>query len=109
MAERVRVIYHHEDGSWWAISPELPDIIAAGDSREEVQRLVEEGLAEEDYEVVHLGPEEPPNTRLRQADASWPTLAALSVRSSSSRAGASRMSSYLGSRVASFRLLAIQR
>jgi predicted RNase H-like HicB family nuclease len=60
MADRVRVIYHHEDGSWWAISPDLPDIIAAGDSREEVQRLVEEGLAEEDYELVHVGAEETP-------------------------------------------------
>lgn len=54
MTKSVRIIYHHEDGAWWAVSPELPDVIAAGDSQAEVRQLVDEGLAGEDYEIEHL-------------------------------------------------------
>jgi hypothetical protein len=54
MADRVRIIYHHENGSWWAISPDVTDVIAVGDTREEVRQLVEEGFADEGYELVHL-------------------------------------------------------
>jgi predicted RNase H-like HicB family nuclease len=50
---KVRIIYHHEDEGWWAISPDLPDLVVAGDSAEEVRELVEDGLGD-GYEVEHL-------------------------------------------------------
>jgi len=61
MSKRVRIIYHHEEDAWWAISPELPEVIAAADSREEVRQLVEDGLAGEGYEIVHLDAGEAPD------------------------------------------------
>jgi predicted RNase H-like HicB family nuclease len=42
--ETVRVIYHHEGGSWWAESPDVERWYAAGDSYAEVVKLAEEGV-----------------------------------------------------------------
>jgi predicted RNase H-like HicB family nuclease len=42
--ETVRVIHHHEDGSWWAESPDVERWYAAGDSYAEVVKLAEEGI-----------------------------------------------------------------
>lgn len=50
----VRVIYHQEEEGWWAISPDMPGLVVAGDSPEEVRDLVEEGLAEEGHTPEHL-------------------------------------------------------
>ncbi len=51
---KIRVIYHHEDEGWWAVSPDLPDLVVAGDSAQEVRDLVEQGLDGEGYQVEHL-------------------------------------------------------
>lgn len=52
------MIYHHEDGSWWAESPDVPGFVAAGDTVGEVRALVREGvpfhleLSADDVELV---------------------------------------------------------
>lgn len=38
------VVYHREDGMWWADSPDLDGYTAVGDSIGELQLLVHEGL-----------------------------------------------------------------
>jgi hypothetical protein len=38
----VRVIYHEEEGSWWAESPDVPDWTGGGATYEEVRKLAEE-------------------------------------------------------------------
>jgi predicted RNase H-like HicB family nuclease len=43
-AKTVRVIFHHEDGSWWAESPDVDRWYAAGDSYAEVAKLAKEGI-----------------------------------------------------------------
>lgn len=40
----IRVIYHHEEGSWWAESPDLKGWIAAANTFEEIVELAEEGV-----------------------------------------------------------------
>lgn len=56
----VRVIHHHEDGSWWAESPDLPGWFAAADTYAEARQLAEEGvrfeLEREDVTVEHFVP-----------------------------------------------------
>jgi predicted RNase H-like HicB family nuclease len=42
--ETIRVIYHHEDGSWWAESPDVERWYAAADTYAEVVALAEEGI-----------------------------------------------------------------
>jgi predicted RNase H-like HicB family nuclease len=42
--EVVRVIYHHEDDSWWAECPDVDGWSAAGESYAEVVKLTEEGI-----------------------------------------------------------------
>lgn len=58
--ETVRVIYHHEDGSWWAESPDVDRWYAAGDSYAEVAKLAEEGipfaLEHDDVVLEHFVP-----------------------------------------------------
>jgi predicted RNase H-like HicB family nuclease len=41
----VRVIYHHEEGGWWAESPDLKGWTAVADTWEELVKLVEEGIS----------------------------------------------------------------
>lgn len=43
-ASVVRVTYHHEEGSWWAESPDVAGFSAAGDSLSQVRQLVREGV-----------------------------------------------------------------
>ncbi len=43
--ETVRVIYHHEADGWWAESPDVEGWSAAGDTYEELVKLVEEGVS----------------------------------------------------------------
>jgi predicted RNase H-like HicB family nuclease len=39
------VIYEQaEDGAWGAYLPDIPGVVAGGDSREEVERLIAEGV-----------------------------------------------------------------
>lgn len=38
----VRAVFHHEGSEWWADSPELPGLYAAGDRFDEVRRLFRE-------------------------------------------------------------------
>jgi predicted RNase H-like HicB family nuclease len=40
-----RVIYHLEDGAWWAESPDVRGWSAAADDLVDLHRLVEEGVA----------------------------------------------------------------
>jgi predicted RNase H-like HicB family nuclease len=50
----IRVIYHHEEGAWWAESPDVKGWLAAADTYEEILPLVEEGIPfalELDHEV----------------------------------------------------------
>lgn len=58
--ETVRVIYHHEDGSWWAESPDVERWYAAGDSYAQVAKLAEEGipfaLERDDVVLEHFVP-----------------------------------------------------
>jgi predicted RNase H-like HicB family nuclease len=42
--EPVRVIYHYEEGSWWAESPDLKGWTAIAETYEEIVKLVEEGI-----------------------------------------------------------------
>lgn len=39
------VIYEKGDSTWGAYVPDLPGVIAAGDSREEVEQLIREAVA----------------------------------------------------------------
>jgi predicted RNase H-like HicB family nuclease len=42
--ETVTVIYHCEDGTWWAEAPRVPGWTAAADSLNELTKLAEEGV-----------------------------------------------------------------
>lgn len=50
------VVYHHEDGSWWAESSDLPGYTAVADSFGDLRDLVIEGVPffadDEDIEIV---------------------------------------------------------
>ena len=57
--ETIRVIYHHEDGGWWAESPDVERWYAAGDTYAEVAGLAEEGIPfalGHDAELEHYVP-----------------------------------------------------
>lgn len=41
----IRVTYHHEEGRWWADSPDIDGFVAGADTLEEVRALVHEGVA----------------------------------------------------------------
>jgi len=55
---KVLVRYHHEDGSWWAESDQLPGFSAAAGTFDELDVLVREGVAfatdENDLEVIRI-------------------------------------------------------
>lgn len=59
--EPIRVIYHEEEGSWWAESPDVPRWTAGASSFDEVRKLAEEGvrfaLERDDVEIEHFVPE----------------------------------------------------
>jgi predicted RNase H-like HicB family nuclease len=57
--DSVRVIYHHEDGTWWAESPDVEGWSAAGDTYAEVRALAVEGIPfalDRDAELEHFVP-----------------------------------------------------
>jgi len=58
--DTIRVIYHHEDRSWWAESPDVVRWYAAADSYADVLKLAEEGipfaLERDDVELEHFVP-----------------------------------------------------
>jgi len=58
--ETVRVIYHHEEGSWWAESPDVERWYAAGETYDDVVKLAQEGipfaLQRDHVELEHFVP-----------------------------------------------------
>jgi predicted RNase H-like HicB family nuclease len=40
----IKVVYHREQSSWWANSPEVPGFHVGGETLEETRHLVREGL-----------------------------------------------------------------
>jgi len=57
--ETIRVIYHHEDGGWWAESPDVERWYAAGNTYAEVAELAAEGIPfalGHDAELEHYVP-----------------------------------------------------
>jgi predicted RNase H-like HicB family nuclease len=40
----IRILYHHESQGWWAESPDVDGWSVAGETYEEVRRLVEDGV-----------------------------------------------------------------
>lgn len=49
MSTKVSVVFHHEDGKWWAEAPDVPDYVAGANTLDELRILVKEGLE------FHLG------------------------------------------------------
>jgi predicted RNase H-like HicB family nuclease len=60
LMDTFRVIYHEEDGKWWAESPDVAGWYAAGGSFAETRLLAEEGipwaLEREDVLLEHFVP-----------------------------------------------------
>ena len=57
--ETIRVMYHHEDGGWWAESPDVERWYGAGNTYAEVVKLAEEGIPfalDHDAELEHYVP-----------------------------------------------------
>lgn len=57
MSAKVSVVFHHEDGKWWAEAPDVPDYVAGADTIGELRALVQEGLEfalERRVEVVEI-------------------------------------------------------
>jgi predicted RNase H-like HicB family nuclease len=50
----VRLLFHEDEGSWWADSPDLPGFMAAADTFEEVRAMAGEGAAFFAGEVVAI-------------------------------------------------------
>lgn len=52
------VIYHYEDGTWWAESPEVPRWSVAAETFEETKTLAEEGIPfatdRDDWQLRHV-------------------------------------------------------
>lgn len=44
MSTKISVVFHHEDGKWWAEAPDVPDYVAGADTLDELRTLVKEGL-----------------------------------------------------------------
>lgn len=57
--EPVRVIYHNEEGAWWAESPDVKGWTAIADTYDEIVKLVEDGIPfalEREVELEHILP-----------------------------------------------------
>ncbi len=57
--ETIRIIYHQDEGSWWAESPDLDRWSAAGETYDEVVKLAEEGVVfvlGHEAEIEHFVP-----------------------------------------------------
>jgi predicted RNase H-like HicB family nuclease len=59
--DTIRVIYHHENGTWWAESPDVQGWSAAADTYAETRQLAEDGvrfaLERDEVRVEHFVPE----------------------------------------------------
>jgi predicted RNase H-like HicB family nuclease len=44
-ADTVTVVYHYEDGLWWAESPDVPEFSGGGNTFQEARERAREGLA----------------------------------------------------------------
>lgn len=44
MSFKIAVVFHYEDGKWWAEAPDVPDYVAWANTFDELRALVEEGL-----------------------------------------------------------------
>jgi predicted RNase H-like HicB family nuclease len=60
--DTIRVIYHHEDGAWWAESPDVVGWSAAANSYPATRQLAEDGirfaLERDDVRLEHFVPEQ---------------------------------------------------
>jgi predicted RNase H-like HicB family nuclease len=57
--ETIRIIYHQDEGGWWAESPDLERWSAAGETYTEVVKLAEEGVVfvlGREVEIEHFVP-----------------------------------------------------
>lgn len=57
--EPVRVIYHCEEGGWWARSPDVKGWTAIAETYEEIVELVKDGIPfalEREAEIEHILP-----------------------------------------------------
>ncbi|MGH3802178.1 MAG: type II toxin-antitoxin system HicB family antitoxin [Pseudonocardiaceae bacterium] len=57
MSTKVSVLFHHEDGKWWAEAPDVPDYVAGANTLNELKTLVREGLEfrlERRVEIVEI-------------------------------------------------------
>jgi predicted RNase H-like HicB family nuclease len=57
----IRVIYHYEEGGWWARSPDVKGWTAIADTYEEIVPLVKEGVPfalelDHEVELEHIRP-----------------------------------------------------
>ncbi|MGH3548405.1 MAG: type II toxin-antitoxin system HicB family antitoxin [Pseudonocardiaceae bacterium] len=44
MSFKIAVVFHYDNGSWWAEAPDVPDYVAWADTFDELRLLVQEGL-----------------------------------------------------------------
>lgn len=44
MIFKIAVVFHYEDGKWWAEAADVPDYVAWADTFDELRALVAEGL-----------------------------------------------------------------
>lgn len=40
----VKIVYHRDEGAWWADSPDMPGFSAVGDTFDDTRKLVLEGI-----------------------------------------------------------------
>lgn len=98
MSTEVTVVYHFEDGSWWADSDDAPGYYAGADTLEQLRQRVREGLefhfedsvdvSEEIIEIVTTtrpGDDIEIEQRVRHQAAQGITLASTQLTSSTSR------------------------
>jgi len=52
--EIIHLVYHHEDGGWWAESFGLPSLYAGGDTLDDARELARQVVAEEVGSAVTL-------------------------------------------------------
>ena len=41
--ESVKIVYHRDEGAWWADSPDMPGFSAVGDTFDDTRKLALEG------------------------------------------------------------------
>lgn len=61
MTEYALVLEEADDGGWWAYAPDLPGVVATGDTQEAAQKQFHEALAFHREGLESLGQELPPS------------------------------------------------